>query len=109
MPGAEAAFRFLHGRDFPLFEISTSYRQFAEAVGARLGFDAERIFCTELDLDRYSCSLGEAQELRRLQAAIVAVRKSNFPPAPPPSPTYWDRCSKPSAGSTRFSLNRSRP
>ena len=80
MPGAEAAFRFLHGRDFPLFEISTSYRQFAEAVGARLGFDAERIFCTELDLDRYSLSPGEAQELRRLQAAIVAAPEIQLPP-----------------------------
>ena len=45
VPGAEGAFKFLHGRDFPIFEISTSYRQFAEAVGLRLGFNKERIFC----------------------------------------------------------------
>jgi energy-converting hydrogenase A subunit R len=80
MPGAEAAFRFLHGRDFPLFEISTSYRQFAEAVGARLGFDAPRVFCTELDLDRYSLSPGEAEELRRLQAEVVAAPEIQLPP-----------------------------
>ena len=38
------AFKFLHGRDFPIFEISTSYRPFAEAVGLKLGFKKERIF-----------------------------------------------------------------
>ena len=52
MPGAEGAFKFLHSRDFPIFEISTSYRPFAEAVGLKLGFQKERIFATELDLDR---------------------------------------------------------
>jgi energy-converting hydrogenase A subunit R len=73
VPGAEEAFRFLHGRGFPMFEISTSYRQFAEAVGVKLGFDAAHIFCTELDLDRYSLSPGEAEELRRLEEEIVAA------------------------------------
>ena len=44
---------------FPIFEISTSYRQFAEAVGGGLGFDPEpHIFGTELDLDRYPLGVG---------------------------------------------------
>ncbi len=37
VPGAEGAFKFLHSRDFPIFEISTSYRPFAEAVGPEAG------------------------------------------------------------------------
>ena len=37
VPGAEEAYRFLHGFKFPIFEISTSYRQFAEAVGDQAG------------------------------------------------------------------------
>ena len=53
VPGVEEAYKFLHAQGFPIFEISTSYRQFAEAVGKKLGFDAAHIFCTELDLDRY--------------------------------------------------------
>jgi len=80
LPGAEGAFKFLHSRDFPIFEISTSYRPFAEAVGLRLGFKKERIFATALDLDRYSLSAAEAQELKRLQGEIVAAPAIELPP-----------------------------
>jgi predicted HAD superfamily phosphohydrolase len=80
VPGAEGAFKFLHSRDFPIFEISTSYRPFAEAVGLRLGFKKERILSTALDLDRYSLSAVEAAELKRLQGEIVAAPSIELPP-----------------------------
>jgi len=80
VPGAAETYRFLHSRKFPIFEISTSYRQFAEAVGLKLGFDKEHIFCTELDLDRYGLSPAETAELRRLQAEIVALPEIDLPP-----------------------------
>jgi energy-converting hydrogenase A subunit R len=80
MPGAQEAFKFLHGRNFPIFEISTSYRQFAEAVGLKLGFDPKRIFCTELDLDRYELSTAEAKELQLLQWEIAGAQKMELPP-----------------------------
>ncbi|MBU4356168.1 MAG: hypothetical protein KJ822_12590, partial [Proteobacteria bacterium] len=80
VPGAEGAFKFLHSRDFPIFEISTSYRPFAEAVGLKLGFKKARIFATELDLDRYSLSAAEAEELKRLQGEIVAAPAIELPP-----------------------------
>jgi energy-converting hydrogenase A subunit R len=80
VPGAEGAFKFLHSRDFPIFEISTSFRPFAEAVGLRLGFTKERIFATELDLDRYSLSAAEAGELKRLFGEIVAAPAIELPP-----------------------------
>jgi len=80
MPGAEDAFKFLHRRNFPLFEISTSYRQFAEAVGLRLGFDRDHIVCTELDLDRYELSAAEAKELQLLYWEIVAAQEIDMPP-----------------------------
>jgi energy-converting hydrogenase A subunit R len=79
VPGAEGAFKFLHSRDFPIFEISTSYRPFAEAVGLRLGFKKERIFSTGLDLDRYSLSAAEAEELKRLQGEIVGAPAIELP------------------------------
>jgi energy-converting hydrogenase A subunit R len=79
MPGAEGAFKFLHSRDFPIFEISTSCRPFAEAVGLRLGFKKSRIVATELDLDRYSLSAAEAGELKRLQGEIVAAPAIELP------------------------------
>ena len=80
VPGAEGAFKFLHSRDFPIFEISTSYRPFAEAVGLKLGFKKERIVSTALDLDRYSLSAAEAEELKRLQGEIVAAPAIELPP-----------------------------
>ena len=80
VPKAEDVYRFLHSLDFPIFEISASYRQFAEAVAVKLGFAPERLYCTELDLDRYKLSEGEAAELRRLMGEIVAAPAIELPP-----------------------------
>jgi energy-converting hydrogenase A subunit R len=80
MPGAQDSCKFLHGRNFPIFAISTSYRQFAEAVGLRLGFDREHIFCTELDLNRHELSASEAKELQLLQCQIVGTPEIELPP-----------------------------
>jgi energy-converting hydrogenase A subunit R len=80
VPGVEAAYKFLHRFDFPIFAISTSYRQFAEAVGSRLDFKTERIFCTELDLDHYRLAPSEAEELARLEEEILAAPDLELPP-----------------------------
>ena len=79
VPGVEKVYKFLQAQEFPLFEISTSYRQFAEAVGQKLGFKPDHIFCTELDLDRYSISPGEAEELRRLKEELAAAPEIELP------------------------------
>ncbi len=79
VPNAAEAYAFLHGRKFPLFAISTSFCQFAEAVGAKLGFDRDHILCTNLDLDRYHLSSAEAQELQRLQEEIAAAPTIELP------------------------------
>jgi energy-converting hydrogenase A subunit R len=80
VPGADGAFQFLHSLNFPIYEISTSYRQFAEAVGMRLGFNKERIFATELDLDRFTLSVAESEELHRLQGEIAGAPDIELPP-----------------------------
>jgi len=80
VPGVEGAYKFLQAQGFPIFAISASYRQFAEAVGKRLGFSPKNIFCTELDLDRYSLTAAEAAELLRLQGEIVAAPEIVLPP-----------------------------
>jgi len=78
--GVEGAYKFLHAQDFPIFEISTSYRQFAETVGKKLGFSPKNIYCTELDLDRYSLSEPEREELLKLQQEIAATPEIVLPP-----------------------------
>jgi len=80
VPKAEDAYRLLHTLNFPIFAISAGYRQFAEAVGVKLGFAPNRLYCTELDLDRYELSEGEAEELRRLMGDIVAAPAIELPP-----------------------------
>ncbi len=78
--GVEKTYQFLKAQGWPLFEISTSYRQFAEAVGLKLGFAPDHIYCTELDLDKYEISPGEAQELMRLKDEIGAAPDLELPP-----------------------------
>jgi energy-converting hydrogenase A subunit R len=80
MPKAEDTYRFLHSLNFPLFAISATYRQFAEAVAARLGFPPERLYCTELDLDRFELPDTEAEELRQLLGKIAATPTIDLPP-----------------------------
>ncbi|MFZ5453673.1 MAG: hypothetical protein ACOZF2_17590 [Thermodesulfobacteriota bacterium] len=106
MPGVEKAYKFLLTQDFSIFEISTSCRQFAEAVGQQLGVSPKNIFCTELDLDCVSLTLGEKDELFRLQREIAAAPEIKLPPEPAslqdlPAPVkevvevcdriFWDR------------------
>ena len=79
VPGAEEAYRFLKGLQLPIFEISTSYHQFAQAVGQRLGLDEANIFATQLDLDRYSLSPLEAESLIKLTSEIVALPEIKLP------------------------------
>lgn len=79
MPRAEAAYPFLHTLNFPMFASSAGYRPFAQAVAAKLGFVPERLYCTDLDLDRYELSEAEAGELRRLLGEIVAAPAIAWP------------------------------
>lgn len=80
VPKVEDAYRFLHTLNFPIFMISASYRQFAEGVAARLSFAPERLYCSELDLDRYEVAEAEAGELRRLMGEIVGAGAIELPP-----------------------------
>jgi energy-converting hydrogenase A subunit R len=80
VPGVAAAYKFLHTQGFPIFAISTSYRQFAEAVGKKLGFSPKNIFCTELDLNHYSLIATETEELLKLQEEIAAAPEIVVPP-----------------------------
>jgi energy-converting hydrogenase A subunit R len=80
-PKAEATYRFLHTLNVPIFAISSSYRPFAAAVGDRLGFAPERLFCTEVDLDSYDLAETEAEELRSLLEKISAAPAIELSPA----------------------------
>jgi energy-converting hydrogenase A subunit R len=78
-PGAEAAYKFLHTQGFPILAMASGYRQVAEAMGLRLGFDSEHILGTDADLDRYRLTPEEAEELRRLQEEIAGAAAIELP------------------------------
>ncbi len=80
LTAAEEAFKFLHRFGFPIFAVGSGYRQFAEAVGTRLGCAADHIIAAEVDLDRFAMPAAEAEELRRLAQEIVAVPDLELPP-----------------------------
>jgi predicted HAD superfamily phosphohydrolase len=79
VPGAAGAYKFLHTQGFPIFALSTGYRQFAAALGQSLGFAPDHILATELDLDRYSLAAAEKEELLRLQEEITAAEEIVLP------------------------------
>jgi predicted HAD superfamily phosphohydrolase len=80
VPGVADTYQFLLSRQFPIFEISTSYRQFALAVGLKLGLNESNIFCTELNLDRYQLSTLEIKTLQALKTDIAALPEIELPP-----------------------------
>jgi predicted HAD superfamily phosphohydrolase len=80
MPGAEAAYRFLHTLKLPLFAVSAGGRPFAEAVAARLGFAPFHLYCTEVNLEGWELPEAEAAELRRLLGEITATPAIELPP-----------------------------
>jgi len=80
MPKAEEACSFLLSQDFSLFALSAGYCQFAAAVAERLGLAQERLFCTELDLDRYELPENDAKELAQLLEKIAAAPALDLPP-----------------------------
>ena len=80
MPGAEGAYRFLHGVNFPCLRSAPATGSLPRPWGSSWALTAAHIFCTELDLDRYSLTPAEAEELRRLQAEILAAPEIELPP-----------------------------
>jgi predicted HAD superfamily phosphohydrolase len=78
--GVEKTYSFLHRQGFPIYAISASYRQFAEPVAKKLGFQTDHIFSTDLNLDKYAISPAEAEELRRLKEELTGAPDIELPP-----------------------------
>ena len=104
LSGAAEAYKFLHGFKFPIFAISTGYRQFAEAVGSRLGFDCGADLLHRVGPGPLSFWP------RRKPRNCAAWRRRSRQPRPsscPRGPRLWqicpDRCRRPSPGWTAFS------
>ena len=80
VPDATGAYNFLHAQRFPIFALSTGYRQFAVAAAKKLGFSPKNIFAAELDLDHYKISEAEKAELLGCQQEIAQAPDIVPPP-----------------------------
>ncbi len=63
----------------PSFIISTSYRPYLEALCRLTGFPMDQVYCTEVDLDRYSLSDSERDMLRSLAREIASQPMLSWP------------------------------
>jgi predicted HAD superfamily phosphohydrolase len=75
---AKGAFKWLS--QFPVFMISTSYKQYAFSVGDELGIPRESIFCTRIDWDSFFISSQEKEKLRDWAEEISSFPEIYLPP-----------------------------
>jgi energy-converting hydrogenase A subunit R len=71
LPGAKEMLHHPAAR-LPTFIVSTSYEQYLAALCTRLDFPRANVYCTSLDLDRYTVPAHEATRLRDLADEIAS-------------------------------------
>ena len=76
--GADQTLRFVLSI-MPSFIISTSYEHYISAICSLTGFPEENVYCTQVDMDRYVLSGGEAERLKRLGEEISAMPMLEIP------------------------------
>jgi energy-converting hydrogenase A subunit R len=69
VPGADASLRYISER-MPTFIISTSYEQYLNALCDFIGFDANSVYCTRLDIDKYRIDKEEIERLKEIKRKI---------------------------------------
>jgi energy-converting hydrogenase A subunit R len=74
MKGAREGYKYLKkNKSVTVFEISTSYAPFANAVADGIYVDRKRVYCTDIDLDAYFLSHKEKKKLNKFRDEIVAM------------------------------------
>jgi len=70
VPGAKEMLGFVKSF-MPSFIVSTSYEQYMRALCHMVNFPFQNVYCTHLDLDKYSISEEEKKELKQLREEMV--------------------------------------
>ena len=73
MKGAKANVSTLKEAGFQLFQLTVSYRPFADVVARRLGIPRSHIYCTSYGLDRYVMSSPEARRLKEIAHTLIEL------------------------------------
>lgn len=72
VPGAKDTLRFVSNL-MPSFIVSTSYEQYIHALCVVVDFPPENVYCTKLNIDKYSINEEEVERLRKLREEITAM------------------------------------
>ncbi len=79
VPGAQECFSYLVN-NIPTYMISTSYEQFAYAVGGRINLPWQNIYCTKINWDNYSLGDKDKKKLKMWVDEIVSLPLIEFNP-----------------------------
>jgi len=71
MPGAKETLRFVQKR-MPSFIVSTSYQPYVRALCEAIKFPPESVYCTELNIDKYSISRKEVGKIKGFTREILS-------------------------------------
>lgn len=63
----------------PSFIVSTSYEQYLCALCAHMDFPLSKVYCTQLDLDRYEIPLNEAARIQNLTDELTSYPMIHIP------------------------------
>lgn len=73
VPGAKETIQHIQSIVDPFFIISTSFRPYVEALCELTGFNTDNIYCTDINLDKYSVIGSERRVLEILAGEISAM------------------------------------
>jgi energy-converting hydrogenase A subunit R len=71
--GARETLQFVN-RLMPAFIVSTSYQPYLDALCALVGFPADHVYCTKVNIDDYNLDRGENVRLRALASEIAQMK-----------------------------------
>ncbi len=80
MPGAKEMLVFVRAA-MPAYVVSTSYEQYMRALCDIVGWPFSNVYCTHLNLDKYSIIEEERTELKRLAEEMVDLPTLEIPKA----------------------------
>lgn len=72
VPGAKDTLQFVKD-SMPSFIVSTSYEQYIHALCDVVDFPSSNVYCTRLNIDKYTMNQNEAKRLKKLREEIVAM------------------------------------
>jgi len=78
VPGAEETLSSVNAL-MPSFIVSTSYEQYIHSLCDVTGFHKENVYCTRLDIDKYSLPEGEVTRIKGIAAELSTTPMIDFP------------------------------